>query len=559
MAEPKLEIETSSEDLDKSCDACKEDGETNVAVVYCKTCKQFQCDVCNRMHRRIATLKGHVIVDVNDQSTRNDEFDMQGIDRCEKHNEIGKFYCKTHDQLCCSDCVLGSHLKCGVVELGELTDSNDDNLKQLQTGLQGHLFQSSVVLSTIPRLQTDLRENQENKINEIDRIRDNIIQLFDTFKAEFKSHTNEAIAEISQTLNSTLTTSKQLDDKLRRVESFLNGVAKDGTPVQVWSAIHFYNKQVSQFVPSLKQSMSQLSTLNINHEFHEQLLQFVEMTDKIATMSVETVDAFTPMELSLTTSVNLKATVDAREPFYSGIDVFADGRIIVVDKSYRKCNIMDCQLSVLGQTQLKIPPFDVAVFAMTNVAISHGTAISLYTLNGDNTLSLTRTLQTKASYFSLCALDNDTLVGSTYDCNRPAKRVALTGEEKDFDLPFPIKTYKQRESKTTYIPSLDILVLTDRAADKCYLWNVKEKTSIVVEDERIKEPRGVCATSSGVIFVCSSATLSIVQISPKGKVLGSFQLATYCPYSVAVSRDDKKLLLFKKCERQMKLQLFKLI
>ena len=111
------------------------------------------------------------------------------------------------------------------------------------------------------------------------------------------------------------------------------------------------NKQVSQFVPSLKQSMSQLSTLNINHEFHEQLLQCVDMTDKIATMSVETVDAFTPMKLSLTTSVNLKTTVYAKQPLYSGIDVFADGRIIVVDKSNRKCNIMDCQLSVLGRSE----------------------------------------------------------------------------------------------------------------------------------------------------------------------------------------------------------------
>ena len=31
------------------------------------------------MHRRILVMKGHTVVDVNDQSTRNDECDMQGI------------------------------------------------------------------------------------------------------------------------------------------------------------------------------------------------------------------------------------------------------------------------------------------------------------------------------------------------------------------------------------------------------------------------------------------------------------------------------------------------
>ena len=110
-------------------------------------------------------------------------------------------------------------------------------------------------------------------------------------------------------------------------------MAKDGTPVQVWSAIHFYNKQVSQFVPSLKQSMSQLSTLNINHEFHEQLLQFVEMTDKIAAMSYETVD--------------LKATGDDEEdPLYYGIDYFADVGILGMYNSNSKCVVMDEELPV---------------------------------------------------------------------------------------------------------------------------------------------------------------------------------------------------------------------
>jgi len=64
----------------------------------------------------------------------------------------------------------------------------------------------------------------------------------------------------------------------------------------------------------------------------------------------------------------------------------------------------------------------------------------------------------------------------------------LTGNEKEFDLQFPTNSYKHEEIKTTYIPSLDILVFTDKEAHTCYLWNIKEKASIVVEDDRMKEP-----------------------------------------------------------------------
>ena len=120
--------------------------------------------------------------------------------------------------------------------------------------------------------------------------------------------------------------------------------------------------------------------------------------------------------------------------------------------------------------------------------------------------------------------------------------------------------YKHEESKSTYIPSLEILVLTDREANKCYLWNVDKKTSIVVEDERLKKPMGVCATSSGLICVCFSATHYIVLISPTGKALGSFKLTTHCPYYVVVSRDDKHLLVFTAPQKeQRQLHIVKLI
>ena len=558
MAESKLEIETSSEDVDKYCDACKMIGERNVAVVYCKTCKQYQCDMCNGTHKRIAALKGHIVVDVNDKAAGIVAFDMQGIDKCGKHDKKLKFYCKVDDKLCCSKCV-SSHLNCGdVVDIDTFTNLNNDNMEQLRTGLQDHLTKASTVLSTIPRLPTDLRTNQENALQEIDKIKENIMQLFDTFKAEFKSSTDKAIADICQTLDSELTICKQLDENMRRVDTFLNAVAKQGTPAQVFSAIHVYNTQVDQLFTKFEQSQSQLFTLNTNLKFHEQILQFVEMTEKIATLSVEKIGVFTRMELRCVASVDFKASATESEPLYSGIDFHADGRILAVDNCNDKCIVMDGQLSIVGQTKLEIKPYDVTIYAGNQVAISHGPYISLHTLNGDHTLTHTRTPQTKDYCGSICPLDDDTLVASTVDCDRPAKMVTVTGEEEDFDLPFPTKTYTFDKSRTTYIPSQSLLVLTDQEANKCYLWNVKEKTSIVVEDDRMKKPRGVCATSSGLIFVCASATHSIVQISPTGKVLGSFPLTTKYPYSVAVSRDDKQLLVYNNPTEHRKLQLFKL-
>ena len=218
---------------------------------------------------------------------------MHGIDRCENHNELAKFFCKTEDQLCCSNCVLSTHWKCVVVEIDELTGTNDTNMVELQTTIQEGMILASKLMSSSARCSKDLREDQANLIQEIDQIKVNAMQLIDTFKEEFHSETDEAISTMCHTSDSELTKSKHIDEDFRRIEAFMNDVAKEGTPAQVFSAITVYTKQVSRFMTSLKQILSQMFTLNINLDFNEKLIKFVEMTDSIATMSVERIDVFT--------------------------------------------------------------------------------------------------------------------------------------------------------------------------------------------------------------------------------------------------------------------------
>ena len=68
MAESIFEIETSSEDVEKNCDACRVSGETKLAIVYCNTCEQLQCDLCYGMHKKIPVMFGHSIVHLGDKT-----------------------------------------------------------------------------------------------------------------------------------------------------------------------------------------------------------------------------------------------------------------------------------------------------------------------------------------------------------------------------------------------------------------------------------------------------------------------------------------------------------
>ena len=559
MAESTHEIETSSEDVEKYCDACKLSGETKLAIVYCETCKQFQCDLCNGMHQKFPVMFGHSIVNVEDKTEEKRDFDMQGIDICENHKEEIKFFCKTENELCCSQCLLNAHLKCGKDgKNGEFTDTNDNKMAELKDIIQVKLFTSAVHQSTIPRVQKELHEDQTHKLQEIDNIKDKVMQLFDTFKAEFISKTDDAINDTRGSLDKEMTACKQLDESMRRTEAFLDDVANKGTPAQVFTGLSVYKKQVDNLETNIRPDQTQLSTLKIELVFHEKLIQFIEMTDEIATVTVQQIDVFTPKKLSVEVNHKLqKNTKDDKMPVYSGLDFLQDGRIVAVDNANNTCVVMDTHMLRLGENVTNERPHDIAVIAENKVAVTHAIGISLYNVNDDNTITQTQTLPTKAQYYSLYAKHDDTLVASTYDCDRPVKMVTLTGEEKDFDLTFPPTSYAFDTSWCTFIPLHAMLVLTDRDANECYLWNVKEKVKRIVTDKRIISPKGVCATQSGLIFVCSEDTKSIVQISPTGQVLGSFRLSHW-PECVAVSCDDTHLLVSTLDNDENQLQLLKI-
>ena len=98
------------------------------AVVYCQECKVYMCNKCENFHSKL--LKDHNINKLDK--------DIKEIftEFCKEENHFGKleFFCKTHNQLCCSDCLCkfkikgkGIHLDCDVCILENIKDEKKTN------------------------------------------------------------------------------------------------------------------------------------------------------------------------------------------------------------------------------------------------------------------------------------------------------------------------------------------------------------------------------------------------------------------------------------------------
>ncbi|KAH3815867.1 hypothetical protein DPMN_144401 [Dreissena polymorpha] len=134
-----------------------------------------------------------------------------------------------------------------------------------------------------------------------------------------------------------------------------------------------------------------------------------------------------------------------------------------------------------------------------------------------------------------------------------------TGVESDFDrVLFNKKTYKHEQSKCTYVPSKNTLVLTDRYAHTVYMFDTVKGTSRAVTNDNIQEPKGACVGPGDTVLVCSMAKNSIVHLTVDGDILCTYHVDMQLPYTLCMKNDGSRLVV-SGCKHGMKkLMMYKL-
>ncbi|KAH3803866.1 hypothetical protein DPMN_132136 [Dreissena polymorpha] len=270
-----------------------------------------------------------------------------------------------------------------------------------------------------------------------------------------------------------------------------------------------------------------------------------------------------PVTLELLVSVDLPQTGDDEEkPFLSGLDFLPDGRLVAVDNNNMKCIILNEQLQRLGTPyKFKNYPHSVVCVSHDTLCVTGGVKqVCLLSVSTDNTITLTRKIDTTSNIDSICCMSPSNMVVSTYDEPRHARMLSVDGVESDFDhfLTFPLKTYEIDKSKCTYVQSKNTLVLTDQLAHTVYMYDTVKVTSRAVTNENIKEPRGACVGPGDTVLVCSEKKNSIVHLSVDGNILGTYPVHMKFPSCICVSKDGTRLAVSNRVNGIMKLHLYKI-
>ncbi|KAH3797598.1 hypothetical protein DPMN_151182 [Dreissena polymorpha] len=229
-----------------------------------------------------------------------------------------------------------------------------------------------------------------------------------------------------------------------------------------------------------------------------------------------------------------------------------------------KCVILNEQLQGLGTPyKFKSNPLGVVCMSHDTLCVTSGAykVVFLLSVSTDNTITLTKQINTTSKFDSICCMSPFNMVVSTYnDDPHPVKMISVDGLEADFDhiLTFPKKTYKIDESKCTYVQSKNTLVLTDRYAHTVYMNDTVNGTSRAVTNENIQGPCGACVGPGDTVLVCSQNNNSIVHMTNDGNILGTYPVDMTNPYRICVSKDGTRLVVSNSVLGTRKLHLYKI-
>ena len=115
--------------MSKKCSS--KDHQEIPAIYYCQECEIFMCQKCEQYHLKI--FYNHKVNDLD----KNIDENIYGVCKEKNHSEKLEFFCKTHNKLCCSSCIIkikkkgkGQHTDCDICLIEDIKDEKIELLNK---------------------------------------------------------------------------------------------------------------------------------------------------------------------------------------------------------------------------------------------------------------------------------------------------------------------------------------------------------------------------------------------------------------------------------------------
>ena len=186
---------------------------------YCKKCRIFLCQDCDKMHKRFGSAIGHDLSSLDELATlesiplRDEEIAM-----CPEHKFPLKFFCHTCDELVCCDCTMSRNHKDH--DINNVVDSYYRERTVIESKLKPInklMSDATNILNDISEKQTQLRKEKEMAQENIHAM---VESLIDSIRETAQTLTEQVDADCCSDLDVLSKQKELMKTKLQSLTEF---------------------------------------------------------------------------------------------------------------------------------------------------------------------------------------------------------------------------------------------------------------------------------------------------------------------------------------------------
>ena len=195
--------------MDKTTKNCYHKDHSNIEAVYfCIECKIYICNKCENFHSKLFSNHHKYTLDKN--KTISEIF--TGFCKEENHSDKLEYFCKNHNQLCCSGCIAklkrkdkGQHTDCEICLIEDIKESKEKILEE-------NILNLEKLSNEIDKLIKEIKDVFEKINKDKEELKLNIQKIFTKIRNAINDREDEILLNVDEIFDNTYIKENEIND-----------------------------------------------------------------------------------------------------------------------------------------------------------------------------------------------------------------------------------------------------------------------------------------------------------------------------------------------------------
>ncbi|XP_052817616.1 uncharacterized protein LOC128243733 [Mya arenaria] len=542
------DLDKGSADATVYCQPCGEGGKRAVAQGFCQTCEEYMCAPCVEYHKRLKMSRNHILLSKDKMPSFYPSTKKSAIadtDYCNNHpKEMIKFYCPTHGDLGCGDCVVLDHRSCKVEYIADVAKEFviGNEFRELEPSIKRAEDLLSGLISNVKELFGDVKNQSTVEVDKLRRFRAEIKTYLDRREKELLDNIAKVKTEDENALTALKTDCELMKTGLEamRTEVTSGDVSVNQRYVaakRVWKRLGGIYNNMEKMADRMKARKYQftkdadterlmgskmgLGTLDVAGEFRKNI----------------PVPDLSTVTWKNEADINVRTPQDQGTCVITGLTLLSPGLFLLTDHDNSCAKLVDATTrAVTSRLELPGMPCDVCALPDDQAAVilPYNSMIQLMSTK-EWQLSRGKEIKVSSGCYGIAYYNNRLYV--SYLSNPRIEAMTLDG--------LIISTFQTVDGRQLFQRPLYLTVsastpptlyVSDSTAHAALQLSLDGKALREYSDKKLEYPKSVMAVGPGQLLVCGSGSRNVMLLTERdgkmAEILGHKDGLAY-PFSVS--------------------------